>query len=289
VISPLYWGDPFKIVRVATSGKSSAERPVIVFKCYLDDSGSRDLPVVTLGGFISTLELWDQAEPKLNEIMSQYDVDVFHAKEFHGTKPPFFKNWTKIKKQTFTEEIFSALGPLVRSGHSWTIKRDIVRKLQRVAPRSWGRMSPLCVCFSAIVMSLVSDPYTFPLMKRHGVSFLIESGNPSNAGIEQFFDRMAKHPMFEGCLRSMTFVPKASCRAIQVADFFVFYSRREMRDTVRFDGKLTLPRSAYLQIMFNHIPKLIQRAGTGDPIRVTGNEDFRSLSELVALAQLKTS
>jgi L-ribulose-5-phosphate 3-epimerase UlaE len=66
--------------------------------------------------------------------------------------------------------------------------------------------------------------------------FLVETGNNNNSEIGNFFHKMTKQPAFEGSLRSISFVTKDSCRAIQLADFFAFYSRRHMRNHHRFPG-----------------------------------------------------
>jgi Protein of unknown function (DUF3800) len=281
VLGNLYRGDAFVTISGAGGSAAARERPVIVLQCYLDDSGSRDLPVVTLGGFLSTLQNWEAVEPRLNVIMDRAGIPVFHAKEFHSTKRPF-SGWSRLRKQSFADEIFSATRGLLMSGHSWTIKRAAMLQAQKDAPKSFGRMSPLCFCFSAIVMSIVTSPFMSSLVKANGLAFLIESGNTSNAGIDQFFDRMAKHPVFEGVIRSMSFVPKSSCRAIQIADFFVFYSRRQMRNNLRFDGKLLLPSCRYIDTIRKYV-SVDQRGGIGDPKFVAKNTDFDTSDELAVL------
>jgi hypothetical protein len=45
-----------------------------------------------------------------------------------------------------------------------------------------------------------------------------------------------------------------------LADFFAFYIRRHLRDHDRFDGKLVLPSSQYLQVMNDHVPIIGQVA-----------------------------
>ena len=50
-----YRGDALRIVRGPRAlRRSPAERLVCVFQCYLDDSGTSGLPIVTLGGFVGT-------------------------------------------------------------------------------------------------------------------------------------------------------------------------------------------------------------------------------------------
>ena len=81
-----------------------------------------------------------------------------------------------------------------------------------------------------IMTRIITDRQIAPLVDKHGISFLVESGNNNNSEIEQFFQRMSKQPAFGGALRSISFVAKNSCRAIQLADFFAFYGRRHMRN-----------------------------------------------------------
>jgi len=80
------------------------------------------------------------------------------------------------------------------------------------------------------------DSRTADRAKKDGVAFLVESGNTNNSEIEQYFHKMAKQSAFEGALRSISFIAKNSCRAIQIADFFAYYSRRYLRDHARFSG-----------------------------------------------------
>lgn len=219
-MSVFYKGDAFLAVRGATV--APPDRPVIVFSFYLDDSGTSGLPVVTMAGFIAPLAQWDVVEPATHEIMNRYEVPVFHAKEFHDTKPPFAK-WSKIKKRTFVDEVFTAADGRI-FGLSMT-----VRKSAHLAAQSGGMlpsMSPYGVCFSALVLRAVLDPQVGPSVRKDGVSFLVESGNKNNAELEEMFHNFSTAPAFEGALRSLTFIPKGSCRAIQIADLFAFYSRR---------------------------------------------------------------
>jgi hypothetical protein len=251
-----------------------------VFQCYLDDSATSSLPVITLAGFLAKLEHWENLEPKLDSIMGGAGVPVLHAKQFHDTKPPF-KGWSRIRKQSFAEEIFATTHGKIY-GLSLTIrKKDFVdQRKQNLA--AFGRMSPLCVCFSGIAMKIVADPGLEPALKKHGVAFLLESGNPHNSGIERFFHDMAKNRAFEGIFRGISFVAKNRCRAIQLADFFAFYSRRQMRNHIRFSGKLALPACPYLEIMKKHGP-IWQEGGVGPSQRV-GSSDQPSLAAVRALA-----
>jgi hypothetical protein len=132
---------------------------------------------------------------------------------------------------------------------------------------------------------IVTDDQLGPAVKQHGVSFLVETGNNNNSEIGNFFHKMTKQPAFEGSLRSISFVTKDSCRAIQLADFFAFYSRRHMRNHHRFPGGMLLPACPYLQIMQNHGRIWLQAGFTGLRITDARIDELANLSALAAVAK----
>lgn len=244
-------GDAFLIVKGASGFRNSAERPVIVFQCYLDDSGTSGLPIVTMAGFVAHMHLWEELEPKFDEVLERYGVPILHTKEFHDTKGSF-AGWSKLKKRTFAEELFT-----VAHGKMLGLSMSTRKRAWAEEQKETGQlpsMSAYGVCFSAILMQVVTEPQLGKHLRETGVSFLVESGNKNNAEIEQLFHSLTKMPQFKGCLRSISFINKDACRAIQVADFFAFYSRRYMRDIDRFGGKLSLPSSPYHETIRRHVP-----------------------------------
>lgn len=232
-----------------------------MFECYLDDSGTTGLPIITMAGFIAPLSQWEELEPSLDAILSAHGVDVLHTKQFHDTKGPF-DGWKQIRKHSFAEELFAATHGRLFGVSVAVRKRDIAQHQRE--NRDLVGMSPISICFSAIMTRIVSDPQIGPHVKDQGVAFLIESGNKNNAGIQQFFHKMQKQPMFEGCLRAISIIPKASCRAIQIADFLAFYSRRLLRNHDRFSGKVALPPCPYISIIKRHGP-VWMHGGYGRP------------------------
>jgi len=179
-------------------------------------------------------------EPLVDEVMNSHGVGVFHAKQFHDTDAPF-EGWSKVRKLSFTEEVFSTAQGAI-AGVAIGVEKEGLKKAKLRTPGAFDRMSPIGVAFGAIMTRLVSHPSITPAIKLDGVSFLLETGNNNNAEIEQYFHRMARMDVFEGTLRSISVIPKAHCRAIQLADFMVFYNRRLLRNEYRFRGKnIVLP------------------------------------------------
>lgn len=222
-----------------------------MFVCYLDDSGTSGLPVTTLAGFVATQAQWTVLEPQLDAIMNAYGVPVFHAKQFHDTKPPF-KGWSKVKKLSFAEEIFSTTSRRI-FGVSVTMRRSDYLDFQRKSG-DLQNMSVMGVCFATIVTCLMTDPAFKAGTFHHGVSFVIEAGNANEGELASYFQKMQVNPGFEGKLISLDFVAKDHGRAIQLADYFAFYSRRYMRDQDRFSGRLALPEPPFLNVIRKHGP-----------------------------------
>jgi hypothetical protein len=191
-----YRGDAFRIVRGASRSRGEpAGRLVCVFQCYLDDSGTSGMPIVTLGGFVGFMDQWERVEPLVDAVMNRNGVSVFHAKEFQDTKAPF-DGWSRTRKLSFTEEVFTAAHGAI-AGIAVGVEKDGLKQGRKMQPRAFDRMSPIGVAFATIMTRLVTHPSIAPAIKVHGVSFLLESGNNNNAEIEQYFHRMAKMSAFE--------------------------------------------------------------------------------------------
>ncbi len=235
-----------------------------------------------MAGFVAPMAQWEYLEPKFDEVLSAYDVPVLHAKEFHDTKGPFTK-WSRVKKRSFAEELFSFTDGRMY-GLSMTVRKNDFVQAQKKTGR-FATMSSIGVCFASLMVRPLLDPLIAPLAKEMGVSFLIESGNKNNAEIKRYFHKMSKAETFEGLLRSISFIDKTSCRAIQVADFLAFHSRRYMRNHDRFSGKVALPTCAFLDIIENHV-KLWQFGGFGTPQVTTGSVD-KNVPNLDALRALQ--
>jgi len=261
--------------------------PVFVFQCYLDDSGTSGLPIITLGGFFAHMNQWERVEPLLDGVMNGHGIDVFHAKQFHDTDPPF-KGWPGVRKLSFADEVFSASHGAL-AGVVIGVEKEGLKQGKKNHPGAFDRMSPIGVAFACIMTRILTHPSVDVAIKMHGLSFLVETG-PNNSEIEGYFHRMAKMPVFEGVLRSITFVPKAHSRAIQMADFLVFYGRRHLRNQFRFKGKLELPACPYLEMMRKHGPVYMDiAAGVPKSTGAVMGKDIKNISDLAALTKKKFS
>ena len=85
---------------------------------------------------------------------------------------------------------------------------------------------PYTFCFNVILDWLLRDIRTGRSVSD-GLAFILEAGHENNPEAEQNFHAVRKLHKLEETLRSISFVPKDNCRAVQMADLFAFYSRRD--------------------------------------------------------------
>jgi hypothetical protein len=278
-------GNAFLAVRATPARGASFERPVLVLVCYLDDSGTSGSPIVTMAGFITSLGIWETLEASLNDLMNEHGVPVFHAKEFHDTKPPF-KGWTRDKKERFADDLFSIVDAKI-FGISLSAQKDVFAAYKKET-QTFASTSAIGTCFGMIVHDILRIPLFVAGARKEGLSFMVESGNSNNGEIEKHFHALSKERTYEGVLRSITFISKAHCRAIQLADFLAFYSRRQARGHSHTAVPLNLPRCRFIEIMKRHVP-VLQKVPIGQPETVAHLDNIRDLTALMSVLRTKPS
>jgi hypothetical protein len=199
---------------------------VVVLVCYLDDSGKdAQNPITTLAGYAATEDQWKAFETEVEPIFANYGVNILHTKDLHHTDGEF-SDWKVLRKHAFVASICRVLSRHALLGMSVSAGKKIY--MQRASESDRKRtITPYSWCFNIIIDWVLTDIRIGRLAHSDGVAFVLETGNHNNAEAEQVFHDVRR--LFEDAqraLRSMSFVPKDDCRAIQMADLFSFYSRR---------------------------------------------------------------
>jgi hypothetical protein len=205
-------------------------RLILVLACYLDDSGTTgDCPVITMAGYIGLAQGWADFEKMAIEIYSNYGIgEIFHARDFHASDK-VFKGWSRIKKQTYAREICDAAknAHAIEIGLTMSVLKSTYnkRKIETGLDRA---MSPYGYCFSVIMNDLLVDEILRQSLGRDGfdISFIIEGGNKNDNNVLNVFNAVRRKYNIENKLKSISFMNKDSSKALQLADFFAYYSRR---------------------------------------------------------------
>ncbi len=153
---------------------------------YLDDSGTeRSSKVVTLAGYAGSSEGWSEFEEKSNGIMRNYEISLLHTKEFHDTKSDFTE-WSRIKKQTFIQELYQAASETISVGISISVLKETF--VSSKAPTGLSKnTSPIGYCFNAILDWILRDEHITTTWQNDGIRFEIEDGNANNSDIKRIY------------------------------------------------------------------------------------------------------
>lgn len=248
--------------------------------CYLDDSADTNLPFITLAGFVAERQRWKKLEPCLDEIMNRYGVPVFHAMKFERNDGNFKEGWSGTKKLSFVTELAHAVDKQI-AGASVTLWKEPINEWKKKV-RELSSMSPLGVAFAGIILRIMTHSKLAAAARKSGLHFFIEQGNYSSE-LGQYFKMISDWPVFEGALRPPAkFVPKESSRAIQLADLYAFYSRRQMQNYDTFSQNEPRPSCRYIEILNKHVP-LFQIATKKAPISLIGQiSDFKNAPSMKA-------
>lgn len=218
---------------------------VFVLNCYLDDSDATISKVETIAGYVAQEDGWLRFEERAEAICGHFGVDLIRGRHLDN-RDKCFKDWKLPKIEKFLEAVGVAMQGNVLFGISRSIGKDHFKDFRRRAlkldaehRRVFGSLSGYGFCFGNISLELrrnekfgVADQ-----IQSEGIAYMLESGSKNNPDILRFVDKERRHGNLH-VNTTATEVDKRSCRAIQIADLYAFYSRRRMNKFARFEGRL---------------------------------------------------
>lgn len=210
-----------------------AGRWIVVLVCYLDDSGKDPQnPITSVGGYAAPEESWAKFEQEAEPIFQKYIGDEpLHAMDlYHGQG--VYDGWKVVKKQSFVAQLCMKLYPLQPLlGVSFSVRKAsyATRTVEAIKRGLRKRtVTPYTYCMQGVLNWILTDVQIGKIANEDGLALILESGNEHNEEAKKAFDDIkAIHAL--GCLKSLSFVSKEECRAIQMADLFAFYTRRHNR------------------------------------------------------------
>ena len=209
-----------------------------MFVCYLDDSGKDPQnPGTTLAGYVARDTEWHLFEESVGPVFKEFGVEVLHAIDLRNTKSDF-KGWSQTNKQKFVSRVYETMIPHIPLGLSVSVLK-INYQVRREESRAKGveKISPYNYCFRVLWDRLLSDRNSWvsdaisqvrTAIRAEGVSFILERGHENNTEVKHHFQEVRHQHKLEGVLGSVSFHAKQDSHAIQLADLFAYYSRRNV-------------------------------------------------------------
>jgi hypothetical protein len=207
---------------------------------YLDDSGKDPQnPITTIAGYAASEAAWATFESEAEPIFQEYiGSEPLHAKDlYHGDK--LYAGWRVIEKQAFVAKLCMKLYPLrPLLGVSFSVRKaSYATRAAEALKRGLRKRTstPYTFCLNGILDWLMRDVQVGKMANEEGLALILEEGNEHNEEARISLDAIRKiHGLDQ--VKSMSFVPKEACRAIQMADLFAFYTRRHNRK-IEIEGK----------------------------------------------------
>jgi hypothetical protein len=232
---------------------------MIVLVCYLDDSGKDPQnPITTVAGYIAREDAWQDFEAEVEPHFAERKVSILHAKELHDTDGDF-KGWTRLQKQAFVARLSQVLGHHLLMGLSMSALKGSYE--EHAGYRASGTparrtVTPYTFCFQVIVDWILRDIGIGRAAHTEGVALILEHGHENNPQAEQELGYVREHYGLQNVLRSISFVPKDNCRAIQAADLLAFYSRRDGVGLLKAkaEGRDTYETDTMVKIICESLP-----------------------------------
>jgi Protein of unknown function (DUF3800) len=213
-------------LRELSSRNVRAGRWLLVLTCYLDDSGKDPQNrVTTLAGYVARDTAWEKFETQVEPIFDRAKVKVLHARELEESDGDF-RGWKVLNKQAFVARMCRTLSDHSMLGVSISVVKDTYKRRAKESGRK-RTVTPYTYGFNTIIDWLLRDIRTGRAVWNEGLALVLECGHENNPEAEEQFYKIRKQHTIEHILRSSSFVPKEHCRAIQMADLFAFYTRRD--------------------------------------------------------------
>ena len=207
-----------------------AGRWLLVLVCYLDDSGKDPQnPITTVAGYVGREEAWQGFESEADPFLNEKGVPILHAKQLHDTDGSFEK-WSVLQKQALVARLGQMASRHLMMGVSMSALKGTYQEcavFRAESSPSRRTVTPYTFCFQVVVDWLLRSVLIGRIVHSEGLACILECGHENNPQAEQEFYRIRAHYGLQSVLRSILFVPKDQCRAIQYADLLAFYSRRD--------------------------------------------------------------
>lgn len=224
--------------------------------CYLDDSFASTSTIQTIAGYVASEDAWEVFEGLAEQVCEAFGVDIIHCREFDSRKG-CFKGWSVPMTIRFLHAIGEALQSAnIKFGISRSIPCDYYkhRKGQLKLNPSMGAYG---FVFGTIVFSMRNgDEFGIKdLVEHSGIAYRVESGHNNNPELAAYIRSEVAHGNLHPDT-SIEFVDKLSCRAIQIADLYAFYSRKRANRWWKTKGRLVLFPDVWMLHVQDRIPHL---------------------------------
>ncbi len=197
----------------------------MVMTAYFDESGTHgaELPLVTVAGFVSTVDQWSNYEHDLSLLLNEFGIEIFHAKEFRQKKGPF-KGWQETKRARFNSQFLQIADNNLAYGLAMIVDNKDYRDIY--SPGTFRKKSRpdtiYGLCFRAAllkVLLLVKDS-----SDMWPINIILENGHKNAGDALRIFGEMKDqlNPKYSPYLGKISFGTKRDTVPLAISDSLAY-------------------------------------------------------------------
>jgi hypothetical protein len=191
---------------------------------YFDESGTHgnQSPLVTVAGFLATVDQWYQYKFELSQLFTEYSVAKFHAIDFRGRKGDF-KGWPRPKLAKFNSRFLQLADNHLSCGLAMILPSSDYKKIYHAEafPRRARPDTPYGLCVRAALwkslLFMIDRPNDWPL------NIVLEMGTKNEGDAIRVFGEVKSNllPKFANLFGDINFGSKADL-PLAIADSLAY-------------------------------------------------------------------
>ena len=197
-----------------------------MYTLYLDDSGEKQEPYVTLAGWLARKDMWTSFEEEASVYFEKAGIEYLHTVDLHHQRNAFY-GWSREKVRKFSLDLFEIAGRHIPVGFAFSVFKPRFDE-QKKSINLKHEKSAFAFCFKGIVSRMMEHRGIKKKLSEEGfdLSVVLEDGNKNNADVTHLFTeyKQQKPELFK-CIKSLG---KQDSKALQLADFFAYFERRRL-------------------------------------------------------------
>lgn len=221
------------------------------FTAFFDASGHSDDPVnkvMTVAGFVSTIDKWIKFESEWNAILKAEGIAIFHMTDFVSSQGEFSVGWKGAtdRRRVFIERLSACLSAnVIKSFRSTLVIADFnkVNRQYKIEERL-GRPYAFCAMMCAYTLRQWADrePASKPLL------YYFEDGDADKGNFDAWHERTyGERPRFQNKRQAVMF---------QAADFAGWKMRSAVQGSIKANHTLAKGQQLLKSVaVLNTIPK----------------------------------
>jgi len=199
---------------------NAQERVMAHFAAYFDESGTHGSPILTLAGYIATVEQWAHFAREWDEILKQESLTHFHMSKFEARQGEF-RGWDNDRRLGVQKRLIGIIKRRVNIGIFCAVNLaaydEMVTEWRR---KPFGSPYNFCVKMCLSIISFWAQEYE----REEPIAYVIEHGAGYNHEIDKSFSAVFAREEMRKFFRlgSLTFADKKQALPLQAADLLAY-------------------------------------------------------------------